>query len=67
MNMVLLRRFQVADDELRYSLPSGSELYTQPWTGEMPMRPSSGLYEYSCHGNHACLVFGGARVLKFRR
>lgn len=68
MNMVLTERFRrVADDEIRYSFTiEDPELYTQPWTGEMPMRPSSGLYEYSCHeGNHALPgILAGARRLE---
>ena len=68
MNMVLTERFRrVADDEIRYSFTiEDPELYTQPWTGEMPMRPSSGLYECSCHeGNHALPgILAGARRLE---
>ena len=67
-NMVLTERFsRVADDELRYSFTiDDPTLYTQPWTGEMPMRPSEGLYEYSCHeGNHALPgILAGARRLE---
>jgi len=67
-NMVLTERFRrVADDELRYSFTiDDPTLYTQPWSGEMPMRPSQGLYEYSCHeGNHALPgILAGARRLE---
>ena len=67
-NMILTERFRrVADDELRYSFTiDDPTLYTQPWSGEMPMRPSDGLYEYACHeGNHALPgILAGARRLE---
>ena len=67
-NMVLTERFRrVAEDEIRYSFTiDDPTLYTQAWTGEMPMRPSQGLYEYSCHeGNHALPgILAGARRLE---
>ena len=67
-NMVLTERFRrVADDELRYTFTiDDPTLYTQPWTGEMPMRPSEGMYEYACHeGNHALPgILAGARRLE---
>ena len=67
-SMLLTERFRrVADDELLYSFTiEDPELYTQPWSGEMPMRPSSGLYEYACHeGNHALPgILAGARRLE---
>ena len=66
--MVLTERFRrVADNEIRYSFTiEDPELYSQPWAGEMPMRSSSGLYEYSCHeGNHALPgILAGARRLE---
>ncbi len=68
LNMVLTERFRrVADNEIRYSFTiEDPELYSQPWAGEMPMRSSSGLYEYSCHeGNHALPgILAGARRLE---
>jgi len=70
-NMVLTERFsRVADDELLYSFTiEDPDLYTQPWTGEMPMRPSDGLYEYACHeGNHALPgILAGARRLEMEQ
>ena len=67
-NMVLTERFRrVAEDELQYAFTiEDPELYTQPWSGEMPMRPSTGLYEYACHeGNHALPgILAGARRLE---
>ena len=67
-NMELTERFRrVADDELRYSFTiDDPTLYTQPWSGEMPMRPSDGMYEYACHeGNHALPgILAGARRLE---
>lgn len=68
LKMVLTERFRrVADDEVRYNFTiEDPDLYTQAWTGEMPMRPSSGIYEYSCHeGNHALPgILAGARRLE---
>lgn len=67
-NMILTERFRrVADDELRYSFTiEDPDLYRQPWTGEMPMHTSEGMYEYSCHeGNHALPgILAGARRLE---
>ena len=68
VNTVVTERFRrVADDEIRYSFTiDDPDLYTQPWTGEMPMRPSDGMYEYSCHeGNHALPgILAGERRLE---
>ena len=68
VNTVLTERFRrVSDGELRYSFTiDDPDLYTQPWSGEMPMRPSQGMYEYSCHeGNHALPgILAGARRLE---
>lgn len=65
---VLTERFRrTADDEILYSFTiDDPNLYTQPWSGEMPMRPSDGMYEYSCHeGNHALPgILAGARRLE---
>jgi hypothetical protein len=67
-NMLLTERFsRMADDQILYSFTiEDPDLYTQPWTGEMPMRPSEGMYEYSCHeGNHAMPgILAGARRLE---
>lgn len=68
VNTVVTERFRrVADDEVLYSFTiDDPDLYTQPWSGEMPMRPSEGMYEYSCHeGNHALPgILAGARRLE---
>lgn len=68
VNTVVTERFRrVADDEVLYSFTiEDPDLYTQTWTGEMPMRPSEGMYEYSCHeGNHALPgILAGARRLE---
>jgi len=64
-NMKLTERFtRVADDKLHYSFTiEDAELYTQPWTGEMPMYTGENLYEYACHeGNYALpAILAGAR------
>lgn len=68
VNTVLTERFRrTADDQILYSFTiDDPDLYTQPWTGEMPMRPSEGMYEYSCHeGNHALPgILAGERRLE---
>ncbi len=40
--------------------------YTQLWTGEMPMNPSQGVYEYACHeGNYSMFnLLSGARAFE---
>jgi len=67
-DVVLTERFQrVADDKIHYSFTiEDPQLYTQPWTGEMPMYTAEGLYEYACHeGNYAMpAILGGARRLE---
>ncbi|MFK7863856.1 MAG: hypothetical protein AB8B95_06460 [Pseudohongiellaceae bacterium] len=55
-NMLLTERFtRVAEDKIHYSFTiDDPDLYTQPWTGELPMYTADGLYEYACHeGNYA--------------
>lgn len=55
-NMKLTERFtRVADDKIHYTFTvEDPDLYTQPWTGELPMYTAEGLYEYACHeGNYA--------------
>ena len=52
----LTERFtRVEDQKLHYSFTiDDPELYTEPWTGELPMYGDSELYEYACHeGNYA--------------
>ncbi len=67
-NVKLTERFtRVEDGKLHYSFTiEDSELYSQPWTGEMPMYTADGLYEYGCHeGNYAMpAILGGARLLE---
>lgn len=64
-NMTLTERFtRVADDKIHYSFTiEDDELYTKPWTGELPMYTADGLYEYACHeGNYAMpAILAGAR------
>lgn len=68
INTVVTERFRrVADDKIVYSFTiDDPDLYTQPWSGELPMTPSEGMYEYSCHeGNHALPgILAGARRLE---
>jgi len=65
-NITLTERFtRVADDKLHYSFTiEDPELYTQPWTGEMPMYTGAELYEYACHeGNYSMrAILAGART-----
>ncbi len=52
----LTERFtRVEDEKIHYSFTiDDPELYTEPWTGELPMYGDSELYEYACHeGNYA--------------
>lgn len=67
-NVLLTERFtRVADDKLHYSFTiDDPELYTQPWTAEMPMYTGEDLYEYACHeGNYAMrAILAGARRLE---
>lgn len=64
-NILLTERFsRVADDKLHYSFTiDDPELYTQPWTAEMPMYTGVDLFEYACHeGNYAMrAILAGAR------
>ena len=64
-NILLTERFsRVADDKLHYSFTiDDPELYTQPWTAEMPMYTGEDLFEYACHeGNYAMrAILAGAR------
>ena len=64
-NLKLIERFtRVADDKLHYAFTiEDADLYTQSWTGELPMYTGEGLYEYACHeGNYAMpAILGGAR------
>ena len=48
-NILLTERFsRVADDKLHYSFTiDDPELYTQPWTAEMPMYTGEDLFEYA--------------------
>jgi hypothetical protein len=57
----------VADNKIHYSFTiDDPELYSQPWTAEMPMYTGENLYEYACHeGNYAMkAILAGARRLE---
>ncbi len=64
-NLTLTERFyRVAEDKIHYSFTiDDPEFYTESWTGEMPMYPAEGLYEYACHeGNYSMpAILAGAR------
>lgn len=64
-NMKLTERFvRAADDKLHYSFTiEDPDLYSQPWTGELPMYTGEDLFEYACHeGNYAMpAILAGAR------
>lgn len=65
-NVILTERFtRIADDEIKYSFTiEDDEIYTQPWTAEMPMTSlDEQLYEYACHeGNYSLpAILAGAR------
>ena len=64
-NITLTERFtRVEDGKLHYSFTiDDPELYTEPWTGELPMYTGENLYEYACHeGNYAMrAILAGAR------
>ncbi|MFT4861797.1 MAG: hypothetical protein ACI95C_001007 [Pseudohongiellaceae bacterium] len=64
-DMLLTERFtRVGEDKLHYGFTiDDPDLYTQPWTGELPMHTADGLYEYACHeGNYAMpAILAGAR------
>jgi hypothetical protein len=64
-NITLTERFtRVADNKIHYSFTiDDPDLYSQPWTAEMPMYTGENLYEYACHeGNYAMkAILAGAR------
>lgn len=64
-NVTVTERFtRVADNKVHYSFTiDDPDLYTAPWTGEMPMYTGEDLYEYACHeGNYAMrAILAGAR------
>jgi hypothetical protein len=57
---------RVAKDEILYQFRvEEPNAYTQPWSGEMPLRATKGpMYEYACHeGNYALAdILAGARA-----
>ncbi len=67
-NITLTERFtRVADDKIHYAFTiDDPDLYTQPWTSEMPMYTGEDLFEYACHeGNYAMkAILAGARRLE---
>jgi hypothetical protein len=61
------RFYRVNEREIRYQFTvEDPDLYSAPWTGEMPMFAAPNLYEYACHeGNHSMPgILMGARVLE---
>jgi hypothetical protein len=62
---VVERFTRVAEDQILYQFTiEDSGAYTQPWTGEVPMRATKDqIYEYACHeGNYALPgILAGAR------
>ena len=65
-NVTLTERFtRVADDKIHFSIATAAtEIYSQPWTAEMPMTTlDEQLYEYACHeGNYSLpAILAGAR------
>jgi hypothetical protein len=67
-NITLTERFtRVADNKVHYSFTiDDPDLYSDPWTAEMPMYTGEDLYEYACHeGNYAMkAILAGARRLE---
>lgn len=65
---VITERFSRSrDNELLYRFTvEDPMLYTEPWTGELPMHAAPALYEYACHeGNHSMPgILAGARKLE---
>jgi len=69
-NVTLTERFsRVAEDKIHYSFTiDDPDLYTQPWTAEMPMTTlDDQIYEYACHdGNYALpAILAGERRAEF--
>src|SRR5438045_4834274 len=65
--VLLIERFtRTAPDILLYQFTVADPgTYLQPWSGEIPMRATSGpVYEYACHeGNYGMpLILSGARA-----
>jgi hypothetical protein len=65
-DVTLTERFtRIADDRIHYSFTiEDPELYSQPWTAEMPMAAlDEQMYEYACHeGNYSLpAILAGAR------
>ena len=61
------RLTRVAPDAIRYEMTmSDPTTWTQPWTAEMPLRPSNErLYEWACHEGNFHIMSGmlaGARA-----
>jgi len=65
-NAVITERFRLSGERaLNYRFTiEDPELYLEPWTGEMEMRPTDALYEYACHeGNYSMPgILAGARI-----
>ena len=66
-NAKVIERFtRVSDSEIFYQFSvDDPEVYTQVWTGEMPLKSTSNqIYEYACHeGNYSLSnILAGARA-----
>jgi hypothetical protein len=65
-NMKLIERFKRLDaDTLIYQFTiDDPATYVKPWTAEIPLTRSNGIYEYACHeGNHGMAgALAGARA-----
>ena len=65
-NMKLIERFKRLDaDTLIYQFTiDDPATYVKPWTAEIPLTKSNGIYEYACHeGNHGMAgALAGARA-----
>jgi hypothetical protein len=68
-NALITERFRrTGDGVLRYIFTiEDPDLYSEPWTGEMEMRPSEAMYEYACHeGNYAMPgALAGSRTFEY--
>ncbi len=65
-NSTITERFRMSrENVLKYKFTvEDSDLYMEPWTGELEMNPSAGIYEYACHeGNYSMPgILAGARL-----
>jgi hypothetical protein len=65
-NATITERFRISrENVLNYKFTiDDPDLYLEPWTGELEMQQSDGIYEYACHeGNYAMPgILAGARL-----